>query len=315
MSKKPAKKQEEVVEEEAPVEVQAPAEPDMRDQLRASWALDDENYDERRRLIGEMMKLPDGPSHSLQSIRLDEATSQVALSKDSGMNVEQAKVFFSIMKNLMANLSDKSVSMPDAFITFKRTTMDNVDVVPTKPEEKKQGEEASASEKTEETAPPPEAKAPEKPGAKGKKSKEEEPPPEPEKKLEVVPEVPKETSLFTIMQVKHITDYVTWGIFGHYTLCQAVLSDSFQARKKPILKPVRIDTAIADGLSLADAVEIIKPDPAKAAAKSEDSLSAISKLVAERIRAAQEEMATKLLEHQQMLESRLEAITSKKGKK
>lgn len=224
------------------------------------------------------------------------------------MNVEQAKVFFAIMETIKQGLADESISMTDAFTSFKIKVMENLDIAQKFPPEGEDEEAAADAEAEEEAVTPEPVKDKVSASSKGKKAKEEEPGPEPIAEPE--PEVPKESPHFTAAQVKHIVNYVKAGMLGHYTLCRAVFSNSFESRKNPVVVHVRIDTTIPDSLSLADAVEFIEKNETDDE-EQDPNLSAISMLVQQRIKIAAEQMALKLKENEKLLESRLAAIESK----
>lgn len=310
MTKKKHKEEPAPVEEPAaPVE---PPPPTFRDLLLAMW--EEPDLVTQRRLTSEMMEMPDGPSHSLQSIRLDDMCSHLLLAKESGMNPTQTEELLALMKSVMDGLSDESISTADSFTGFKQKLMANCSLAHVK-SRKQLEEDAIAKAKAEKEARIAEAErleaeAKEK-KAKGKhKGKKGEPEETEEETRPPSPVKIDEPSHFTTEQVRIIADYVTTGVYGHYLLSQAVFTDQFDNRKNRIIKDIKVESVIADGLNLNDAIEIIEDEEIE-----DEGPQTISMMVEARLLEAQVDMAQKLKANEDMLNARLKAMEAKLSKK
>lgn len=312
MTKKKHKEEPAPVEEPpAPVE---PPPPTFRDLLLAMW--EEPDLVTQRRLTSEMMEMPDGPSHSLQCIRLDDIFSHLLLAKEAGMNPTQTEELLALMKSVMEGLSDAGLTTADSFTNFKQKLMANCALVHAK-SRKQLEEEAIAKAKAEEEAKIAEAErleaeAKEKKAAKGKHKGKKGEPEEPEEELRAPSPVKiDEPSHFTAEQVRIIADYVTTGVYGHYFLSQAVFTDQFENRKNRIIKDIKVESVIADGLSLNNAIEIVEDE----VIEEEEGQQTISMMVEARLLEAQVEMAQKLKANEDMLNARLKAMEAKLAKK
>lgn len=232
----------------------------------------------QRKAVGKLLGIEDGPSGgatSPSSIQLDHAYSHLQFSRRVGLNAGQTAAFYEIMVRLQEMLLDPQASQKLLFMEYRRLILENA-----------KGEEKTSKEEVKDApvgaTPPVDDDAAveaitatsDKDGEKEEKQLEEETAAADKEKendagevdefADTIPEAATISRQFGMENVKQITQYVTDGIFGHFSLYRAIYCiGMFEKEAHPQQIPVMLQTVIADGMSLSDAIDLDMPRAAE----------------------------------------------------
>lgn len=287
------------------VEEEAPAIIDPFTRVGEVWTLGSRT--DQRALWSEVLDLPDGPGHSTQAMRLDEAMGVLDMCKQCSMNSTQTKIAHGLLDGANERCV-AGVTCEDNFADFKAAVLGNSDLRTTMAAIIAEEERISTLNQ-----PVVVGEVKEEVVVKGKK-----PPAKGKGKEVVVEEVvvevvvapPREYQLFSPEMVTQLVDYTTNGLFSHYRLYRATLSTStFAPRKKLAHEHMVVESVVPDRFSLGNAAEVVVEEEEKEEAmqEAEDSMlssGAIAALLEQQVAEARLQMASKLQAHEEALEAR-----------
>lgn len=318
-------------EEEAPQQIIPPSPFNRYEEIWMHSSLE-----KQRLAVGEIFSLPNGPSHSLQAMDLDDAFGHLLFTKELNLNLEQAKKFYEIMMGIKENLSSQIIDVTAAFTTFKETLMSNctLKAPPPQREELKKpvddeeplrsaSRNSKKGDKSAKAAPPPKA------GAKGRALTPDDAEPV-EKPVEK--KKPLLDHRFSCEHITAMTEYAATGVFGHYLLHKAVFdTTSFKPRKYLHAAVANLNLVIPDGFKLEDAIDqddedyLLAEEKRKEEEEAElqrikqmvdvgvdvDPDSAVGKLIEQYMRGARNQMKEQLVENEKNLESKFDEFAIK----